>query len=146
MSQRPEADDVQALVPDPAVEGLHIAIAPRRTRWNVEEPGDLTRPVSHRLTDQLRTIVTPLDLRQPSLRGDRVQVGGEVNTGDTAGHDPAQTFTGVLINGRGDLDRTSGLIGVELEIHRPHHMRGGGARDFSGGGPDALAAALHRNP
>lgn len=59
MGQRPEAGDVQALIPDPAVEGLHVPIAPRRTRRDVVDPRDLPGPVGHRVADQLRAVVTP---------------------------------------------------------------------------------------
>ena len=146
MSQRPEAGDVQALVSDSAVEGLHVAIAPRGTGWDVVDTGDLSGPVGHGLADQFRAVVASQDLRQPPLRGDSVEVGGEVVTGDAAGHDPAQAFAGVLIDDRGDLDRPACLVGVELEVHRPHHIRRAGLWGFCGGGPHAFASTFHRHP
>ena len=43
--------------------------------------------------------------------------------GDRPLHETAQTFAGVFVYDRADLDRFAALIDIELEIDRPHHAR-----------------------
>jgi hypothetical protein len=47
----------------------------------------------------------------------------QVIAGDRAGDQPAEAFTGVLIDDRGDLDRPSVGGGVELKVDRPYLVR-----------------------
>jgi hypothetical protein len=44
-------------------------------------------------------------------------------TGDVAVDQAAEAFTGVFVHNGHDLDRAAVGGGVELEIHRPHHIR-----------------------
>jgi hypothetical protein len=65
----------------------------------------------------------------------------------TALHQSAETFTGVLVDDRDDLDRAPVSGGVELEIDRPHPVgcvRGDGVG--RSGGAVAFAAASVRHP
>jgi hypothetical protein len=52
----------------------------------------------------------------------------------------------VLVDDRADLDRPALLVGVELEVHRPHEVRCDRRRGVDGRGSDALAATPLRDP
>ncbi|MBP2436947.1 hypothetical protein JOF34_001533 [Microbacterium amylolyticum] len=56
--------------------------------------------------------------------GDEVlEVGGESVGGNRALHEAADALPGVFVDDRADLDRSAVLVGVELRVHRPHHVR-----------------------
>ena len=79
--------------------------------------------------------------------GDEVlEVGGESVGGNRALHEAADALPGVFVDDRADLDRSSVLVGVELEVHRPHHVRRVRCRRVDGRGPDALASTPLRDP
>src|SRR5690606_9195523 len=65
---------------------------------------------------------------------------GEPVGGDRPFGEPADALPGVLIHDRADLDRAALLVGVELEVDRPHHVRRVRRRRVDGRGPDAFAA------
>ncbi len=144
VEQGVEAVDVQALVPDPAVEGLHVPIAPRGTRRDVVQPDLLPGPVGQGLTDQLRAIVAADHLRGTTLSNQGIEVVLQRLACDGSLNQSAEAFAGVLIDHGGDLDRPPLLVGIELEVHRPDHIRGRRCRGAGGGSPAALTAAAHR--
>jgi hypothetical protein len=115
VGQAPEQVDVEAFVAQATVEGLDEGVAPRLPGWDEQHPGP--HPV---------------------------QFGGEHFAGDGALDQPAEKFTGVLVNHRQDLDRPTVGGRVELEVDGPHHVRAGrGRHRRHRGGPDPLAATLH---
>lgn len=59
VQQGVEAVDIQALIPQPTLEGLDIPVAPRGTGRDVVDACLFPSPVGDALTDQLRTVVTP---------------------------------------------------------------------------------------
>ena len=146
VQQRVEVVDVEALVADPAVERLDVPVAPRRARRDVGQAGAGAGPVGHRLADELRPVVRP-EHRRGAPGGDEVlEVGGESVGGNRALHEAADALPGVFVDDRADLDQSSVLVGVELEVHRPHHVRRVRRRRVDGRGPDALASTPLRDP
>jgi hypothetical protein len=75
-----------------------------------------------------------------------LEVGGESVRGNRALHEAADALPGVLVDDRADLDRSAVLVGVELEVHRPHHVRRVRRRRVDGRGPDTLASTPLRDP
>ena len=69
-----------------------------------------------------------------------VEMVGETVGGDGAFHEAAEADPGVLVHDRRDLDRTPGLVDVELEVDGPHHVRGARLGGVRGRGADALTA------
>lgn len=57
----------------------------------------------------------------------------------------ADALPGVFVDDRADLDRPILLVGIELEVHRPHHVRRVRCRRVDGRGCDAFASTLLRN-
>ena len=146
VQQRVVAVDVEALVAEPAVERLDVPVAPRRARWDVGQAGAGACPVGHRFADELRPVVRP-EHRRGAPGGDEVlEVGGEPVGGNRPFHQPTDALPGVLVDDRADLDRSAVLVGVELEVHRPHHVRRVRRRRVDGRGPDALASTPLRDP
>jgi len=73
-------------------------------------------------------------------------VVGEPVGGEGAFHEPADAFAGVFIDDGADLDRWALLVGVELEIDCPDHVRLGRCRRVDGRGTDAFATLTPRDP
>ncbi len=73
-------------------------------------------------------------------------MGGESVGGNRALHEAADALPGVFVDDRADLDRSAVLVGVELKVHCPHHVRRVRRRRVDGRGPDALASTPLRDP
>jgi len=76
---------------------------------------ELTLYLSPEATQQIRI--------GASVGGDTVQLLGEVLPGDVALHQAAETFAGVFVHDRDDLDRSAVGGHIELEVHRPQQIR-----------------------
>ena len=139
VQQRVVAVDVEALVAEPAVERLDVPVPPRRSRWDVGQAGAGACPVGHRFADELRPVVRPEHSGSAADGDEILEMRGEPVGGDRPLDQPADAFPGVLIDDRADLDRPALLVGVELEVHRPHHVRCVRCRRADGRGPDAFA-------
>ncbi len=97
--------------------------------------------------DRLTAHLEDLVAARGAPGGDEVlEVGGESVGGNRALHEAADAFAGVFVDDRADLDQSSVLVGVELEVHRPHHVRRVRRRRVDGRGPDALASTPLRDP
>ena len=142
VQQRVEAVDVEALVAEPAVERLNVPVPPRRARWDVGQAGAGTCPVGHRFADELRPVVGPAHNGSAADGDEILEIRGEPVGGDRPLDQPADAFPGVLIDYRTDLDRPALFVGVELEVHRPHHVRRVRCCGVDGRGPDAFATPL----
>ena len=123
MKQRVETVDVQALVTEPRVERLYISVAPGLARWNVRQSGSCACPLCHGVGDELRPVVTAQHHWCPVYGDEFLEMPDESLGGDRPLHETAQTFAGVFVYDRADLDRFAALIDIELEIDRPHHAR-----------------------
>lgn len=55
---------------------------------------------------------------------------------------PADALPGVFVDDRADLDRRILLVGIELEVHRPHHVRRVRCGRVDARGSDAFASTL----
>jgi len=80
-------------------------------------------PVGHRGAGELGAVVAAQHGRIAPVDGEAVELVDQVSSGDVALDQAAEAFTGVLIHNGHDLDRAPVGGGVELEIHRPHHIR-----------------------
>ena len=114
----------QAFIADPGVKRLDIAVTPRLPRRDKTQPDTLPGPVGHRGTRQLRAVIAAQHSRVATHDSEAVEFVDEDMGGDRAIDQPAQAFPGVLIDDGHDLDRAPIGGGVELEIHRPHPVRG----------------------
>ena len=73
-------------------------------------------------------------------------MGGEPVGGDRSVNESADALTGVLIHDGADLDRPAVFVGVEREVHRPHHVRCDRRRRVRDRRADALAPPPLRDP
>jgi hypothetical protein len=79
--------------------------------------------------------------------GHAVEFVDEVIAGDAAFDHPAEAFSGVFVDDRGDLDRSPVGGDVELEVHRPHSVgRISGHVGRRGGGAVAFTLSTLRHP
>ena len=96
-----------------------------------------------RLRNQLRTVVHPQHLRRPAGRGEHLlELGDEPLGGDRSLHQMQQRFTGVFVDHRRDLDGLAVGGGIELEVDRPHHLRGVGDHLRRRGRPGPFTRAM----
>jgi hypothetical protein len=58
-----------------------------------------------------------------TVDGEAVEFVDQVSSGDVAVDQAAEAFAGVFVHYGHDLDRSAVGGGVELEVHRPHHVR-----------------------
>jgi len=139
VQQRVEAVDVQALVAEPAVERLDVPVVPGRAGRNVGQAGAGAGPVGHRVADELRSVVRSEHGRGAADGDEVLEVGSESVRGDRPLDKPSDALTGVFVDDGADLDRAALLVGIELEVHRPHEIRCDRCRGVDGRGSDAFA-------
>jgi hypothetical protein len=120
LNQYPEHVDVEAFVAHPAVERLDIAVAPGLAGWDEVQADAFVGQCG---AGKLGAVVAAQHGRITAVDGEAVELGDEVVTGDVAVDQAAKAFTGVFVHNGHDLDRAAVGGGVELEIHRPHHIR-----------------------
>jgi hypothetical protein len=111
----------QALVAKPTVEALHVAILPGAA-WFDERRADInaSKKLSNATTNELRSVVTSDECRDAS---DREYVHQEVNqiiTREPARDLQRNTFSGVLIDQRKHLQRTSVACPIKDKVDRPN--------------------------
>ena len=105
-----------------------------------DKPVRVPGPVGDRLADELGPVVASEDRGRAVQLDEVVEMVGETVGGDGAFHEAAEADPGVLVHDRRDLDRTPGLVDVELEVDGPHHVRGARLGGVRGRGADALTA------
>jgi hypothetical protein len=88
-------------------------------------PTRFAGPVGHRGAGELGAVVAAQHGRIAPVDGEAVEFVDQVSSGDVALalDQAAEAFTGVFIHNGHDLDRSAVGGGVELEVHRPHHVR-----------------------
>ena len=124
LGQGPEAVDIEAFIADAGVERLDVAVAPGFTRRDETQSHLRLRPGRHCRTGHFRAVVAAQYGRiGASVGGDTVKLLGEVLPGDVALHQAAETFAGVFVHDRDDLDRSAVGGHIELEVRRPHQIR-----------------------
>ena len=113
------------------------------------EPGEMEdRPVrvpaqlDISSADELRRAVRS-EHRRRAADGDEVlEVSGEPVGGDRLCGELADALLGVFVDDRADLDRRILLVGIELEVHRPHYVRRVRCGRVDARGSDAFASTL----
>jgi hypothetical protein len=106
VGQRPEAGDVEAFVADAGVERFDVAVAPGLSGRNEVQTNLPRSRVSHGAASQFGPVVTAQHRREcAALGGQAVEFSDQVLAGDAALDHPAETFAGVLVDDRHDLDR-----------------------------------------
>ncbi len=92
--------------------------------------------------DELRRVVRS-EHRRCAADGDEVlEVSGEPVGGDRLCGELADALLGVFVDDRADLDRRILLVGIELEVHRPHYVRRVRCGRVDARGSDAFASTL----
>jgi predicted NUDIX family NTP pyrophosphohydrolase len=93
--ERPEHVDVQALVPNAAVERLDVSVAPGLPRWDEVQAGAFAGPVGHCGAGEFGAVVAAQHGRITAVDGEAVELGDDVVTGDVAIDQAAEAFTPV---------------------------------------------------
>ncbi len=119
-----EAPRVEQLVAESSVEGLDPGVLPWRAGVDEHRPGAVeAAPVVDGVRDELGTIVEAHVDRRTALHGEAVQ-----DRNDGVGIDGAidldrEALAGELVDHVEHLQGAAVGGGVELEVHRPDHVR-----------------------